>query len=78
MVEGELGLEMYFIIDGYVEIVKGDGNMLLNTLTVGSPIGEMALLNQPCVRGASARAKTDVSLAVLSLDDFNFVMKKYP
>jgi CRP-like cAMP-binding protein len=45
----------------------------------GKPFGEMALLNPtPSVRTAHIRAASDVSLAVLSLNDFKFIMTKYP
>ena len=76
--EGELGLEMYFILEGEVKIIKSD-KVELNTLTEGNVFGEMALLTPfPTARGASVIAKTNVTLAVLSMADFNFVMGIYP
>lgn len=78
VLQGELGLEMYFIIDGEVEIISGKG-VILNTIGKGEPFGEMALLSEkPTLRGASVKAKTDVSMAVLSLSDFKYVMEKFP
>ena len=76
--EGELGLEMFFILEGSVEVVSSAG-MVLGVLEAGQPFGEMALLSAvPTLRMASVVAKTDVSLAVLSLDDFHLVMEAYP
>jgi CRP-like cAMP-binding protein len=75
---GELGLEMYFIIEGKVDIVSANGDKLA-TLTEGKPLGEMALLDiNPSVRGASAICQTNMSLAVLSIEDFKFAMEMYP
>ena len=74
---GEIGFEMYFIIEGEVDIFTAE-NIWLVTLTVGKPIGEMALISKtPTVRNSNVIAKTDVALAVLSLEDFRFVMDQY-
>jgi hypothetical protein len=41
-------------------------------------MGEMALLDPtPTLRNAFIRANTNVTLAVLSLEDFRFVMDNY-
>jgi voltage-gated potassium channel len=78
MEQGEIGLEMYFIIDGHVEVISPAGDVFA-TMYAGTPFGEMALLNPtPSVRSAHIRAAEDVSLAVLSLNDFKFIMSKYP
>jgi voltage-gated potassium channel len=75
--EGELGLEMYFVVEGQVEILTN--KLVLDVLSEGQVFGEMALLTPyPTVRGATARAKTNVSVAMLSMSDFNFVMQIYP
>jgi voltage-gated potassium channel len=76
--EGELGLEMFFILEGSVEVVAS-GGVVLGVLEEGQPFGEMALLSAvPTLRMANVVAKTDVSLAVLSLEDFRLVMDSYP
>ena len=76
--EGELGLNMYFILEGQAEIVLSN-NLVVNTLSEGAVFGEMALLKPvPSVRGATVRAKTDLTLAVLSMEDFAFVIETYP
>ena len=75
---GELGLEMYFIMSGEVEVILSNGDVVA-TLGKGAQFGEMAILSPiPSVRGASVRNKTDVSVAVLSLQDFKFIMEQYP
>ena len=76
MEKGELGLEMYMIIEGEVEVIIEPGEPPKFTLGKGVLFGEMALLNPtPNVRTASIRAKTNVSLALLSIEDFQFIMK---
>ena len=76
--EGELGMEMFFILEGEAEVVTND-KLVLSLLTQGSVFGEMALLPPfPSVRIATVVARTDVVLAVLSMEDFNFVMNIYP
>ena len=79
MEKGELGLEMYLIIEGEVDVILEAGQPPKFVLSKGVLFGEMALLNPiPSVRTASIRAKTNVSLAVLGLEDFQFIMKQYP
>ena len=69
---------MYFIVDGEADVISSTG-IVLNTLLAGMVFGEMALLKpNPSLRGATIKAKTDMTLSVLSLDDFKFVMKIYP
>lgn len=76
--EGELGLEMFFILEGSVQVLSS-GGVVLGVLEEGQPFGEMALLSDvPTLRMANVVAKTDVSLAVLSLEDFRLVMESYP
>jgi CRP-like cAMP-binding protein len=65
---------MYLIIQGTVDVFFENGTHIA-TLTKGKPFGEMALLNpKPSIRMANVKAVTDVSLAVLSLQDFSLVM----
>ena len=69
---------MYFIIDGSADVVTEDGDVIV-TFEAGTPFGEMAILNpKPSVRTATIRAKTDISIGILTLFDFKFVMQKYP
>ena len=70
--EGQHDLNMYFILDGKVEIYRGngDGKDVLAVLSKGEFFGEMALIDaQP--RIASARAVTNVKLVAVSRHDFD-------
>jgi CRP-like cAMP-binding protein len=65
---GEVGLEMYFILDGSVDVISSLGEYLAS-LSAGQPFGEIALLpEKPTVRNASVIATCLVSLAVLEYD----------
>ena len=75
MTKGVIGLEMYFIIEGEVEIYP-PGFVIPVIKTVGQPIGEMAVIEEkPAVRAADCFAKSDVALAVLEKEAFRFVME---
>ena len=76
--EGELANEMYFILQGVVEIYNLDG-ILLAQLTEGKHFGEMAIFNgKPSLRNASALCTTEVSVAILTLDDLILICELYP
>ena len=78
MIAGEVGLEMYWILEGECEVLNKKSE-LLATIGKGTPFGEMALLSSDTdVRQASVRAKSDISLAVFERDDFRFVLENYP
>jgi signal transduction histidine kinase len=64
--EGEAGDELYIIIDGELEIIKGQGAsaQTLAVRTVGEVVGEMAILEQS-PRSASARALKPSRLLVI-------------
>jgi Cyclic nucleotide-binding domain len=69
--EGDVGQEMFVIIDGEVEVVHADHP--LATLSRGEIFGEVAVLrNQP--RNATVRAVSEVQLLAIPRTDFvNFV-----
>lgn len=72
----EPGDAMYFVHTGRVEILSRE-NSPLAVLPAGSFFGEMALLtNNP--RSATARAITYCDLFVLSREDFEKVLNRYP
>ena len=76
--EGELGLEMFFIIEGRVKVVTSL-NVVLNRLGTGSFFGEMAIIKPvPDVRLASIVAEVDTTLALLSLEDYKEVSSVFP
>ena len=76
--EGELANEMYFILQGIIKIFDSDGTEVAQ-LAEGKPFGEMAIIDgEPQLRNASCYCATDVSLAILTLDDFNLICDLYP
>ena len=76
---------MFFIKSGQVEIV-GDSGQIFVTLGTGSFFGEIALFKSnfyqlyqlDCKRTASARAKGNVELCMLTKDDYNFILTQFP
>ena len=76
--EGEIGLEMYFVMEGVVK-VRTKMNVELNRLHKGSFFGEIAVIKPtPDVRLASVIAENNVALAVLSLKDYREISGMFP
>lgn len=77
--EGDTGSEVYFILDGTVEVIKGfaDAEVILDTLKQGDFFGEMALFGNN-KRSASIRAKTHTQVMVISEPVFRAQFKKIP
>ncbi len=78
--DGDTSRDMYFILEGKVQIVKaisGGGHKILATLQEGDIFGEGALLTDD-PRGASAQAVTDVKAYKLSLDVFKKLLVENP
>ena len=70
--QGDLGTEMFIIVEGEVEIIKhiNDESHVLSHLEKGDFFGEMALLeNVP--RTADAIAKTDVKAILINGSRFD-------
>lgn len=66
--EGDLAQEMFVVLEGAVDVFKGDDSRLLVTLGVGQCIGEMALIDiQP--RSATVVASVPSRVMVLGFDD---------
>ena len=77
--QGDLGTEMFIIIEGEVEIIKhiNDESHVLSHLEKGDFFGEMALLeNVP--RTADAVAKTDVKAILINGSRFDDMLRKNP
>ncbi|CAN8029070.1 unnamed protein product, partial [Ixodes persulcatus] len=74
--EGTLGIKMYFIQEGIVNILMSNGDVAIS-LSDGSYFGETCLLtNERSV--ASVRAETYCNLFSLSVEHFNDVLAAYP
>jgi len=67
---------MYFIQEGIVDIVMGNGEVA-TSLSDGSYFGEICLLTN-ARRVASVRAETYCNLFSLSVEHFNAVLDQYP
>jgi CRP/FNR family transcriptional regulator, cyclic AMP receptor protein len=73
--EGSRGKAMYAILDGDVELRIGDN--LIETVTVGNVIGEMALIDSR-PRSATANAITDCRLAPINEKQFLLLVQETP
>jgi CRP-like cAMP-binding protein len=79
-VQGDIGIGLYLIRDGEVEIKrKFNDNIELSlaTLYKGDFFGELALIDNE-KRSASAVAKTDCKISVLFKPDLDEFIEKYP
>lgn len=73
--KGDVGSEMYVILEGQVELTIGA--KVVDTLGPGEPFGEMALMdNAP--RVATAVAKTDCRLVPISEERFLYLIQDTP
>ena len=71
----DMGAEMYVILEGDVELTID--SKVVETLGVGEPFGEMALIDQ-APRVATAVAKTTCKLAVIPEKRFLFMVQTTP
>ncbi len=78
--EGDLGLTMYVIESGEVEIHKvlAGKNQILATLGKGDFFGEMCMLEDETPRSATAFALVDVTAVVIDQSAFTFILKHNP
>ncbi len=75
--EGEIGREMYFIIQGELEVVSGDGKKVIAILRDGNFFGEISLFkNSP--RTASVKAVTYSDLYILEKKNFEQILSRFP
>lgn len=73
--EGDPGDEMFGIVEGEVELRRGD--TALRTLGVDDVFGEMALIDSS-PRSATAIARSDTVLAVINQHRFLFLVQETP
>jgi len=78
--EGDLGLQMYVIESGEVEIRKrfGKKDRVLAVLGKGDFFGEMCMLEEEIPRSATALALTDVEAVMIDRSAFTFILKHNP
>lgn len=76
ILEGEIGEEMFFIFRGVVEIVKA--GVQLGLLGEKQYFGEMAILNQNCLRTATVRTLCFCELRMLTREKFLIALAHYP
>ncbi|KAL4140596.1 hypothetical protein PRNP1_014877 [Phytophthora ramorum] len=76
ILEGEIGEEMFFIFRGVVEIVKS--GVQLGLLGQKQYFGEMAILNQNCLRTATVRTLCFCELRMLTREKFLIALTHYP
>jgi CRP-like cAMP-binding protein len=69
--EGKPGREAFIIVDGEVEVSRGEEH--LATLDAGSVVGEMALLGH-APRNATVTAAGDVQALVMSAQEFASIL----
>lgn len=77
--EGDVALELYFIVEGSVQVVRESdtGDRLIAELQEGDTFGEIALISdQP--RTADVRAKTDIVVCSIHKTDFEQLIKQSP
>lgn len=75
--EGDEGHEMYFVVNGRLEVLLGKSEKILGILSDGDFFGEIALFsNVP--RTASVRSLTYCDLYTLSRNRFDHVVAKFP
>ncbi len=78
--EGDSGDYVCFIVEGEVEIIKSTvtaKRAVIATIRKGSTLGEMSIIdNTP--RSATARAKQNTTLVILSKRGFNSILEKHP
>lgn len=78
--EGDLGLAMYVITEGEVEIRKkmGSEERVLALMGKGDFFGEMCMLEEESPRTASAHAMSDVELVTIDQSAFTFILSHNP
>jgi len=78
--EGDLGLAMYVVESGEVEIRKrlGQSERVLAVLGKGDFFGEMCMLEDETPRSATAVAKTPVDAIMIDQSAFTFILKHNP
>lgn len=73
--EGEVGVDLYVVVDGAVRVFRGEHQLAV--LGLDSVFGEIAILDSE-PRTASVAADTDVSLLRIHQQDFVDILRSRP
>ena len=79
--EQETGNDLFVVITGHVEVVKGMSTpeeKILKVIGPGEYLGEMSLLTPEGQRSAGARAQDHCQLWVMTRTDFNGLLQRNP
>ncbi|ETV89131.1 hypothetical protein H257_00504 [Aphanomyces astaci] len=76
IIEGEIGEEMFFIFRGAVEVINGGQQVAV--LGEKQYFGEMAILNQNCLRTATVMTLCFCELRMLTRERFLLALTHYP
>ncbi|XP_074659484.1 uncharacterized protein LOC141912168 [Tubulanus polymorphus] len=75
--KNDIGTEMFFIQEGFAEVVNEDTGEVLHILPTGTVFGEMSLLSEG-PRSSSIRAGSNVDVFQLKKKDMDDVLTFYP
>jgi CRP-like cAMP-binding protein len=79
--EGERGDRFFIVIQGEIELftrLEDGGEQVLATRGPGEFVGEMSLISAGGLRRASARARGDGEVLVMTRADFDTLLHRYP
>mmetsp|Transcript_11518 Transcript_11518/g.9960 ORF Transcript_11518/g.9960 Transcript_11518/m.9960 type:complete len:115 (-) Transcript_11518:565-909(-) len=77
--KGEIAEEIFFIVDGKASVMDDDEVTVLVTLEQSAIFGEMGVIDlNPGTRSKSIKAFQDLTLAVLTLENFKDLVSQYP
>lgn len=76
--QNTLGKDIYFIIDGQVEVLHDELQAPIARLTQGAYFGEMTFLSMVEKRTASVRTITEVDCLVVTGETLDVLCKEYP
>lgn len=79
--EGDPGDRLYIVLSGEVEIIKAldtPQERRLGSYGPGAVFGEMGLISHDNERSASTRVSEDAELLVMTRDEFESLLHRYP
>ena len=73
----ERGDAFYMVIEGQLQIIADNSNMVLGYINPGEFMGEISLVSEQPY-SATAVAQTSAKVAALKYDDFENLINRYP